>query len=79
MLPSTDSLRCFAAAARLLNFRAAARKVGLTPAALSQRIRQFEDQLGVKLFQRTTRTVTLTQAGLSLLPRAERCLALAYS
>lgn len=77
MLPSTDSLRCFAVAARLLNFRAAARTVGLTPAALGQRIRQLEEQLDVKLFQRTTRTVTLTQAGLSLLPRAEQCLALA--
>jgi LysR family transcriptional regulator, glycine cleavage system transcriptional activator len=75
VLPSIESLRCFQAAARLLNFRAAARSVALTPAALGQRIRQLEEQLGVPLFRRTTRSVSLTEAGLSLLPFAERCLA----
>lgn len=73
-LPSLESLRCFAAAARLLNFRAAARAVGMTPAALGQRIRQLEDQLGERLFHRTTRTVVLTGAGLALVPHAERTL-----
>src|SRR5438552_6560345 len=77
MLPSVESLRCFAAAARLLNFRAAARSVGLTRPALGQRIRQLEEQLDAQLFQRTTRSVTLTTAGLSLLPHAEKTLALA--
>src|SRR3954463_5446158 len=74
VLPSIDSLRCFEAAARLLNFRAAARAVALTPAALGQRIQKLEEQLGVSLFRRTTRSVTLTEAGLSLLPYAEQCL-----
>jgi len=74
MLPSLESLHCFAEAARLLNFRAAARAVALTPAALGQRIRQLEDQLGVPLFHRTTRKVVLTQAGLALLPYARRAL-----
>lgn len=74
MLPSIDSLRCFAAAAKLLNFRAAARSVALTPAAFGQRIKQLEDQLGASLFQRTTRSVRLTDAGFALLPAAERCL-----
>ncbi len=73
-LPSIESLRCFAAAARLLNFRAAARAVALTPAALGQRIQRLEDELDVRLFQRTTRSVTLTEGGLALLPVAERCL-----
>src|SRR5262245_27395576 len=77
MLPSIESLRCFTAAARLLNFRAAARSVALTPAALGQRIRQLEDQFDVQLFHRTTRSVVLTEAGLSLLPVAEQTLALA--
>ena len=77
MLPSLDSLRCFAAAARFLNFRAAARSVALTPAALGQRIRQLEEQLDAALFLRTTRSVSLTEAGLALLPFAERCLAAA--
>jgi DNA-binding transcriptional LysR family regulator len=75
MLPPVDSLRCFVAAAQSLNFRAAARAVALTPAALGQRIKQLEDQLGVPLFQRTTRSVALTRAGLDLLPRARDALA----
>jgi LysR family transcriptional regulator, glycine cleavage system transcriptional activator len=74
MLPSLESLHCFAEAARLLNFRAAARAVALTPAALGQRIRQLEDQLGAPLFHRTTRKVVLTQAGLALVPYAQRTL-----
>lgn len=77
MLPSVESLRCFAAAAKLLNFRAASRSVALTPAAFGQRIKQLEDQLGVALFLRTTRSVRLTEAGLALVPAAERCLAAA--
>ncbi len=74
MLPSIESLRCFTAAAKLLNFRAAARSVGLTPAAFGQRIKQLEGQLGTSLFQRTTRSVRLTEAGLALVPASERCL-----
>jgi LysR family glycine cleavage system transcriptional activator len=73
-LPSLEALRCFSEAARLLNFRAAARAVGLTPAALGQRIRQLEELLDAKLFHRTTRTVTLTEEGLALLPYAHRTL-----
>ncbi len=74
ILPSLESLRCFVEAARLLNFRKAARKVALTPAAFGARIRQLEEQLGSPLFQRTTRVVTLTERGLALLPYARRCL-----
>jgi LysR family transcriptional regulator, glycine cleavage system transcriptional activator len=75
--PSLDNLRCFIAAARLLRFTKAARSVALTPAAFGQRIKQLEDQLGVPLFTRTTRSVALTEAGLALLPHAEQCLAMA--
>lgn len=74
MLPSLDSLRCFIAAAELLNFRAAAKTVALSPGALSQRILQLEDQLGAALFERTTRRVTLTGPGEALLPQARRTL-----
>lgn len=73
-LPSIESLRCFEAAARFLNFRAAARSVALTPAAFGQRIRQLEDELGEVLFIRTTRSVRLSIAGVRLLPRAKRAL-----
>src|SRR5688572_16866438 len=74
-LPALDSLRCFVEAARLLNFRAAARAVALTPAALGQRIRQLEEQVGTRLFHRTTRSVVLTEPGLALVPYAQRALA----
>src|SRR5256885_11097735 len=77
MLPSLDSLQCFELAARLLNFRKAARAVGLTPAAFGQRIQKLEDQLGAKLFTRTTRSVHLTDAGTALLEPATRCLRVA--
>src|SRR5258706_15694234 len=66
------TLRCFVSAAKLLNFRAAARSVALTPAAFGQRIKQLEELLGVALFRRTTRSVHLTEAGLALLPVAEQ-------
>ncbi len=78
MLPDLESLRCFLEAARLLNFRAASKVVGLTPAALGQRIRKLEEQLDVRLFDRTTRKVVLTEAGLALLPEARRTLAAAH-
>jgi LysR family transcriptional regulator, glycine cleavage system transcriptional activator len=74
-LPSLESLRCFIEAARFLNFRSAAHAVALTPAALGQRIRQLEEEVGTPLFQRTTRRVWLTEAGLGLLPHATRVLA----
>jgi DNA-binding transcriptional LysR family regulator len=74
-LPGLDGLRCFVAAADALNFRRAAAKVGLSPAALSKRIAALEDEVGVALFRRTTRSVRLTREGASMLPYAERALA----
>lgn len=74
-LPSVDSLRCFVAAAVQLNFRRAAAEVALAPAALSQRIKQLEDQLGCVLFDRSSRHVALTPAGTALLERARPALA----
>jgi DNA-binding transcriptional LysR family regulator len=73
-LPSVDSLRCFVAAAKHLNFRKASREVALTPTAFSQRIKNLERQLGSSLFKRTTRSVRLTRAGLALLPHARGAL-----
>jgi DNA-binding transcriptional LysR family regulator len=77
MLPSLESLECFDSAARFLNFRKGARAMGLTPAAFGQRIQKLEEQLGVKLFVRTTRTVHLTDAGITLRDPVERCLRMA--
>jgi LysR family glycine cleavage system transcriptional activator len=76
-LPDLVSLRCFEAAAVALNFRNAARAVALSPAALSERIHQLEDQVGEPLFLRSTRRVSLTAAGERLLPRARQAIAAA--
>jgi DNA-binding transcriptional LysR family regulator len=67
-------LRCFVAAAQHLSFRRAATEVGLTPAALSQRIKQLEDMLGVVLFERSPQQVAITPAGQALLERARPAL-----
>lgn len=69
-----DSLRCFVAVARALHFRAAAEKLALSPAAVSDHVRRLEDTLGLVLFERSTRRVALTDAGRRLLPHAERVL-----
>jgi LysR family transcriptional regulator, glycine cleavage system transcriptional activator len=74
MLLDLESVRCFEAVAVLLNFRQAAQKLALSPAALSDRIRRLEEQLGESLLQRTTRKVALTTAGERLLPQARRLL-----
>ncbi len=75
MLPDLQSLRCFEAAAVQGSFRAAANAVALSPAAFSDRIRRLEEDLGVVLFQRTTRQIGLTPAGEKLLPQARVALA----
>jgi DNA-binding transcriptional LysR family regulator len=73
-LPDLESLRCFAAAAQHLSFRVAAKRVGLSPAALGDRIKRLEDLLQARLFERTTRRVALTPAGERLWAQARRCL-----
>ncbi len=70
-----ESVRCFDAAATHLNFRAASEAVFLSPAAFGERIRRLEDDLGAKLFERTTRRVRLTAAGERLRPYARRLIA----
>jgi DNA-binding transcriptional LysR family regulator len=74
MLPDLESLRCFDAAAKHLNFRLAARAVALSPAAFGDRIRRLEELLEARLFERTTRRVVLTPEGERLLLQARRCL-----
>lgn len=61
--PGVRSLRTFEAAARHLNFTRAADELGLTPAAVSHQIKEIEDQLGLALFVRTSRTMHLTASG----------------
>jgi len=67
-LPPLTSLRAFEAAGRRLSFKAAAEELAVTPGAVSQQIRSLEDDLGVALFTRSVRSVSLTPSGQELLP-----------
>jgi DNA-binding transcriptional LysR family regulator len=62
-------LTAFVTIADKLSFRAAAGRLGVTPSALSHTMRQLEERVGVRLLNRTTRSVSLTDAGLRLLER----------
>jgi hypothetical protein len=53
-------LTAFVAVADNLSFRAAASRLGATPSALSHTVRHFEERLGIRLLNRTTRSVSLT-------------------
>lgn len=60
-------LPAFLAAAQAQNFSAAARQLGVTPAAISKNIRVLEEKLALRLFQRNTHNVVLTDEGKALL------------
>jgi DNA-binding transcriptional LysR family regulator len=62
-------LNAFVAVADQRSFRAAASRLDVTPSALSHSMRQLEERLGVRLLHRTTRSVSVTDAGLRLLER----------
>jgi DNA-binding transcriptional LysR family regulator len=61
--PSLADLRAFVTVGQLQSFAAAAKSLHLSQPALSRRISHLEDLLGVRLFDRTTRSVELTQLG----------------
>jgi len=67
-LPPLPSVRVFEAAARHENFTLAAGELGMTQAAVSYQIRLLEERLGVPLFVRSKRRVTLSEAGRRLAP-----------
>src|ERR1700689_2772561 len=62
-------LEAFVAVARTRNFRRAALEQRVSVSSLSQRLRDMEERLGVRLMNRTTRSVALTEAGELLLSR----------
>jgi DNA-binding transcriptional LysR family regulator len=70
----TRLLRAFVAVAEELSFTRAAQRLFLAQQALSSQVQQLEARLGLKLFERTTRKVALTEAGERLLPHARAAL-----
>jgi LysR family glycine cleavage system transcriptional activator len=67
-LPAIGALRVFEAAARRLSFKDAAEELNVTPTAVSHQIKHLEQAIGVELFERGPRRVTLTAAGRQLFP-----------
>ncbi|SNZ19532.1 LysR family transcriptional regulator [Cohaesibacter gelatinilyticus] len=67
-------LECFVSVAEELHFRKAGERLGLSQSALSERISALEHELGARLFFRTTRQVSLTQAGAEFVQDAKKIL-----
>jgi DNA-binding transcriptional LysR family regulator len=63
MTPDLAGIAVFVTVAEARSFRAASERLGVTRSAVSQAIRRLEERMGVALFQRTTRSVHLTEAG----------------
>jgi len=70
-----DAMQAFVTVADLKGFAPAARKLGLSPSGVTRLISGLENHLSARLLQRTTRSVTLTDAGARYLERARRILA----
>lgn len=69
-----EAMGVFASVADLHGFAPAARRLGLSPSAVTRLVAALEEHLGTRLLQRTTRSVTLTDAGTRYLERARRIL-----
>lgn len=76
---NTIQLECFLSVAEHLNFSRASEELKITQPAVSHQIRALEDELGVKLFSRTSKSVTLTEEGIMFLPDAQLILKTALS
>jgi LysR family glycine cleavage system transcriptional activator len=67
-LPPLNGLRAFETAARHMSFKRAADELCVTPGAVSQHVKALETALGLKLFRRSARAITLTEDGKKYLP-----------
>lgn len=76
---NTIQLECFIAVAEHLNFSRASEELKITQPAVSHQIQSLEEELGVKLFRRTSKSVSLTQEGILFLPDAQLILKTALS
>ena len=74
MTTELADIHAFVAVARAAGFREAARATGSSASRLSEAVRRLEDRLGVRLLNRTTRSVATTEAGAQLLERLEPAL-----
>jgi DNA-binding transcriptional LysR family regulator len=68
-------LQAFLSVAERGSFGRAATHLNISQTAVSHRLRKLEDELGIKLFARTTREISLTEAGLELIANAKRAVA----
>jgi len=73
-MDSLTSLRVFCAVAELKGFTAAAERLGISPAMASKHVMQLEDRLGVRLLNRTSRRVSLTETGLNYFSQTRQML-----
>ena len=73
-LPSLTSLEAFAAAARHRSFTRAALDLHVTQGAVSRQVQLLEEQLGVALFDRVRKRISLSAAGEAYLPKVRACL-----
>ena len=73
---NTVQIECFIEVASTLSFAQAASRLSMTQPAVSKQVKSLEGELGVKLLERTTRSVSLTSAGESFMPDAAEMLAL---
>ena len=73
-MDSFGELAVFVEVVRSGSFAGAARELGFTPSGVRRKINRFEDRLGVRLFNRTTRSVSLTEAGEALFEQSEHIL-----
>ena len=73
-MDSLGALHAFVQAVEAGGFTEAGRRLGTSASAISKAVARLEDQLGVRLFHRSTRSITLTQEGAIFLERARRIL-----
>jgi DNA-binding transcriptional LysR family regulator len=71
---SSNNLEAFVDTVRLKSFSAVARKRGMTASSIARQVSALEQELGVSLFIRTTRSLVLTEPGRTLFERSERIL-----